>query len=109
MPTDQIRLKASIRFLSTEEGGRTSPLSGGYSYRPNHNFFEPDDRNMCIGSIELEEGKLVLPGETIQTEITILFDPTKEPEFIVGREWYIQEGRKPVALGTILEVLSPFA
>lgn len=64
---------------------------------------------MCMGSIALPKGQLVSPGETIQTEITILFDPVAKPEFNVGRDWYIQEGGKLVALGTILAVLNSIA
>jgi hypothetical protein len=41
---DKVRVRASIRFLATAEGGRASPLAGGGSYRPNHNFFGPDER-----------------------------------------------------------------
>ena len=58
----------SIRFLSMEEGGRSSPLLGGGSYRPNHNFFGADNRDMCMGFIELPEGQQVAPGDTIQTK-----------------------------------------
>lgn len=104
MADDQVRVSASIRFLQTEEGGRTSPLSGG-SYRPNHNFFGPDSREMCVGSIELPKGKRVAPGDTIRTEITLLVYPAVEPEITEGRQWRIQEGAKLVAVGTILKVL----
>ena len=105
MTDDRVRLRASIQFLSTEEGGRSSPLLGGGSYRPNHNFFGPDDREMCMGFIELPEGQQVAPGETIQTEMTLWIYPTVKPEISVGRQWRIQEGARLVAVGTILEIL----
>lgn len=107
MVRDQVRIKARIRFLSAEEGGRSSPLKGGGSYRPNHNFFGPDDRDMCMGSIELADGEEVFPGDTLQKEITLLIFPAIEPEIQEGREWRIQEGGKLVAMGTILKVLGP--
>ena len=109
MTDDQVRVRASIRFLSTEEGGRSSPLSGGGSYRPNHNFFAPDHRDMCMGFIELPESQQVAPGDTIQTDITLRIYPAVKPEMSVGRQWRIQEGGKLVAIGTILEVLNPVA
>lgn len=105
MTDDQVRVKASIRFLSTQEGGRSSALSGGDSYRPNHNFFGPDDRDMCMGFIELPDGQQVAPGETIETEMTLWIYAAVKPEIRVGRQWRIQEGGKLVAVGTILEVL----
>lgn len=108
MIDDQVRVRATIRFLSTEEGGRSSPLGGG-SYRPNHNFFGPDDRDMCMGFIELPEGQQVAPGDTIQTEINLWIYPAVKSEISVGRQWRIQEGSRLVAVGTILEVLDPVA
>jgi translation elongation factor EF-Tu-like GTPase len=109
MTDDQVQVRASIRFLSAEEGGRSSPLSGGGSYRPNHNFFGPNDHDMCMGFIELPGGQQVAPGDTIQTEITLRIYPAVRPEVRVGRQWRIQEGGKLVAVGTILEVLDPAA
>lgn len=105
MESDKVRMEAQIRFLSAEEGGRCWPLKGGTSYRPNHNFFGPNDRVMCVGSIELEDGEDVAPGETITKVITLLIFPDVEPEIRPGRTWRIQEGLKLVAIGTILRVL----
>jgi elongation factor Tu len=107
MPDDQVRVRASIRFLFTEEGGRSSPLSGGGRYTPNHNFFGPDDRDMCIGLIELPEGRQVAPGDTIQTEMTLWIYPAVKAVIGAGRQWRIQEGGNLVAVGKILEVLDP--
>ncbi|MGN7127635.1 hypothetical protein [Methylorubrum thiocyanatum] len=107
MKDGQVRVRASIRFLSTEEGGRSSPLLSGGSYRPNHNFFGPDDRDMCMGFIELPEGQQVAPGDRIQTEMTLSIYPAVRPEIGIGRQWRIQEGGTLVAVGTILEVLDP--
>ncbi|WP_139139345.1 hypothetical protein [Sphingobium phenoxybenzoativorans] len=107
METDQFLVEARIHFLSTEEGGRSSPLLGGGSYRPNHNFFGPDDSDMCMGFIELAEGERVAPGDTIQKTITLWVSPAVASEIRKGREWRIQEGLKLVATGTILRVLDP--
>jgi len=60
MDDERILVRANIRLLSTAEGGRTTPIRG--SYRPNHNFFGPDDRNMTVGFIDLPEGKELHPG-----------------------------------------------
>lgn len=103
MTNDQVRVRARIRFLTTEEGGRGEPLPGSVSYRPNHNFFGPDNREMCIGFIELADGERVCPGDTIEKDITLLIFPPVAPEIRTGREWRIQEGGMPVAIGTILD------
>jgi translation elongation factor EF-Tu-like GTPase len=107
MEQDQVRVEARIHFLSTEDGGRSSPLQGGGSYRPNHNFFGPDDRDICMGLIELADGEQVAPGDTIQKAITLSIFSAVRPEIREGRDWRIQEGAKLVATGTILRVLDP--
>jgi translation elongation factor EF-Tu-like GTPase len=105
MESVQIRVEARIHFLSDEAGGRTTSLRGGGSYCPNHNFFGPDSRDMCIGFIDLAEGEHVAPGDTIYKTITLLGSPSLKPELKEGREWRIQEGPKLVAIGIILRIL----
>jgi len=107
MENDQVRVEARIHFLSTEEGGRSSPLQGGGSYRPNHNFFGPDNHELCVGFIDLAEDERVAPGDTIEKALTLWIFPAVEPEIREGREWRIQEGERLVATGTILRVLDP--
>lgn len=104
---DKVRVRASIRFLTTEEGGRALPLAGGVSYRPNHNFFGPDDQDMCMGFIDLPPSQHVSPGETIQADIDLLIYPAVKPEIRAGKQWRIQEGDRLAAMGTILKVLDP--
>ena len=103
MTNDGILVRANIRLLPTAEGGRTTPIKG--SYRPNHNFFGPDDRNMTIGFIELPEGKELHPGESIDLPIIFRKWPGLEDQIYPGREWRIQEGAKLVGIGTVFEVL----
>jgi len=98
---NNIFVRANIRLLSAAEGGRSVPVRG--SYRPNHNFFGPDNRNMAIGFIELPEGKELRPGESIEVPVTFLSWP--DGQIYPGREWRIQEGAKLVGTGTVLEVM----
>ena len=106
MADDQLRITARVHFLTTEEGGRQTPLRGGGSYRPNHNFGGPDDREMCVGFIDLPEGREVRPGDTIETPLSLLIWPELKREIRAGREWRIQEGGRLVAMGTVLSVLN---
>jgi elongation factor Tu len=101
-----IRARVNIRLLPTAAGGRTSPLKGQGSYRPNHNFFGPDNREMTMGFIELPPGKEFLPGEKFEAEISFFYWDRLEGEIYPGREWRIQEGPKLVGMGTVLEVHS---
>jgi elongation factor Tu len=104
MTPDQIRIEARIYFLRTDEGGRSTALAGEGSYRPNHNFFGPDDRDMCVGFIALSTGEVIRPGDTVTKEIRLLTGGDLLPEIHEGRQWRIQEGLKLVALGTVLRV-----
>ena len=101
-----ISVRANIFFLPTAEGGRSLPIKGGVSYRPNHNFFGPDNLNMTVGFIDLPEGTDVYPGESIEVQIALWKWPGLEGEIYPGRKWLIQEGAKLVGTGTVIEVLS---
>ena len=103
MSNETVSVRANVRLLSTAEGGRTSSIKG--SYRPNHNFFGPDDREMTIGFIELPDGTELHPGDSIDLPITLWNWPGLEGQIYPGREWRIQEAAKLVGIGTILEVL----
>lgn len=105
MNNERICVRANIRLLPTSEGGRDSAIKG--SYRPNHNFFGPDDREMTIGFIDLPDGAELHPGESIDLPIMFWNWPGLKGQIHQGREWRIQEGAKLVGFGTILEVLPP--
>lgn len=99
-----IPVRANIRLLPTAESGRTAPISG--RYRPNHNFFGPDDRNMTIGFIELPTGIELHPGESIDLPVTFWDWPGLDGQIYPGRQWRIQESAKLVGIGTVLEMLT---
>ncbi len=98
-PGPSVRVLARVRFLSTSEGGRVSPVSG--IYRPNHNFGAPDGREFYIGQIELD-GREVLPGQTHDLCVTFLSGPGLSELLQVGRYWRIQEGARLVATAEVL-------
>ncbi len=103
--TKGITVKANIRLLATGEGGRASSIKGGY--RPNHNFFGPEDRDMTMGFIDLPDGTELRPGDNIDLQITFWNWPGLEGQIYQGREWRIQEGAKLVGIGIVLDVLPP--
>ena len=94
---------ADVRFLSTEEGGKTCSVRA--KYRPNHNFGWPDDRVFYIGQIEFAAGDEVSPGESRRVSIRFLSGAGLKELLVPGREWRIQEGIKLVALARVVEVL----
>ena len=101
---DDVRVRARIHLLATEAGGRATPLAGGTSYRPNHNFFGPDSRAMSIGFIDLPE-RTIAPGDTFEAEIRFLMWEGIIDKVSPGRTWRIQEGAKLVGTGEVLDLL----
>ncbi|WP_278377150.1 hypothetical protein [Sphingobium yanoikuyae] len=101
---ESVIIRASIRLLSTIEGGRRHAISG--SYRPNHNFFEPLDLEMARGSIDVPNGKELRPGESAEFLIELFIGPQHQAEIYPGRKWRIQEGATLVGWGTVKKVLS---
>ena len=102
-PGEFINVLATVTLLATDDGGRSGPIRG--SYRPNHNFFGPDNREMAIGFIDLPEGVELLPGQSIETPISFWSWPRLAAAVRAGREWTIQEGPKVVGFGKVLEVV----
>jgi translation elongation factor EF-Tu-like GTPase len=103
MTTNRMRVRARISLLPSEQSGRVVPIRG--SYRPNHNFFGPDNREMATGFIEVPADQPLHPGESMEVEMLFWSWSRLEPEVRVGREWRIQEGPKWVGTGVILEIL----
>jgi elongation factor Tu len=60
---------------------------------------------MTIGQIDIPEGEVLLPGETMEVPITFLNWEGLEGQIYPGREWRIQEGAALVGMGTVLEIL----
>lgn len=102
-PGEFIKVVATVTLVATDQGGRTGPIRG--SYRPNHNFFGPDNREMAVGFIDLPEGVELTPGQSIETPISVWSWPRLAAEVHAGTEWTIQEGAKVVGFGKVLEVM----
>ncbi|WP_439815946.1 hypothetical protein [Zavarzinia sp. CC-PAN008] len=98
---DIVRVLAAVRLLSTAEGGKARFVRG--SYRPNHNFFGPDNSMMTIGVMDIATEWY--PGECREVVVTFLNWPGLAGQIVAGREWRIQEGPKLVGIGTVLRVL----
>ena len=99
-----IIIKARVQLLSTEDGGRHTPIVGGVPFRPNHNFGDSENRNFYIGQINFEKDDLVNPGDERNVEIIFLNVKGLRDLLIVGVFWRIQEGPTVIATGEVLEI-----
>jgi len=94
---------AKVSLVSTESGGRGSPIFGDYAFRPNHNFGDEKNRNFYIGQIDFEEGDLINPGDERIVPIRFLNVGGLKELLHIGLKWRIQEGPILIATGEILE------
>lgn len=102
---DLIVVKARISMKKTEEGGRIHGFKSGY--RPNHVFELPDDLSILktyVGDILFDGQELIEPGETIIATVRFLNLPSIEKYIKIGQKWFINEGRKTLGFGEILQI-----
>jgi elongation factor Tu len=90
------KFKAEVYVLTKEEGGRHTPFFKGY--RPQFYFRTTD----VTGSVELPEGvEMVMPGDNIQMEITLISPIAMETEL----RFAIREGGRTVGAGVVTEII----
>ncbi|MCE4945367.1 elongation factor Tu [Streptomyces albulus] len=89
------RFTAEVYLLSTEEGGRRTPLSTGY--RPQFYLRTAD----VVGALDLGERAVARPGETITATVELGRALPLEP----GLGFAIREGGRTVGAGTVRTVL----
>ena len=96
-------IKAKVKLLSTEEGGRHTPIIGSVAFRPNHNFGNADNRIFYIGQINFDKDDTIFPGEERIVEIVFLNVKGLNEILSTGTTWRIQEGPALIATGEVLE------
>lgn len=101
-PNRAADLEARIDFLSTSEGGRSTPTASGY--RPNHDFGLPD--GLCNASHEYPHADLVYPGESVRALIYLRSPELQRGRLHPGFELKVQEGGRIVGFGTVVTVLN---
>ena len=89
------KFRATLRALSTAEGGRHTPFAA--DYRPQFYFRTTD----VSGGIDLGEITLVMPGDTIELGVEL----EKPVAMTVGLGFAVREGGHTVAAGTVTELL----
>ncbi|MYT27357.1 MULTISPECIES: elongation factor Tu [unclassified Streptomyces] len=89
--TPRRRFTAEVYVLSTEEGGRRTPLTTGY--RPQFYLRTAD----VVGAIDLGERAVARPGETVSATVELGRAVPLEP----GLGFAIREGGRTIGAGTI--------
>jgi len=91
-----------LYFLTTEEGGRSEETEE--IYRP---LFKLKDGKELTSADQQFIGKTtVLPGDSIHSEMRVIWKDPFIGALSVGTEFVLREGPQVVARGEILEVLN---
>ncbi|WP_440066538.1 hypothetical protein [Tenacibaculum discolor] len=100
-----IHVKAKLKLISKEEGGRKTGVKSGY--RPNHIFEYQSNgqfKYSYVGDIQFDENELILPGETKEVLIRFLSRQLIDEYMNIGRKWWIHEGTKKIGEAEVIEI-----
>ncbi|MEV7594301.1 elongation factor Tu [Streptomyces sp. NPDC090085] len=93
--TPRRRFTARVYVLSGAEGGRTTPVAGGY--RPQFYIRTAD----VVGVVDLGAAAVARPGETVEMTVELGRDVPLE----AGLGFAVREGGRTVGAGTVTAVL----
>ncbi len=98
--------KARVRWLTSKQGGRTTPPSGPMFGATASFVTSPeDDFSIILRYVEGVAG----PGAEHDADLDFLARNMVLPRLAIGSELWVKEGRQVVARCTITEVLEPAA
>lgn len=92
-------LEARIYYLTSEEGGRYTPVQSGYRGQFHYNGKDWDARQ------EFTDKEHCYPGESVNARLLTASAFFHYGKFFVGQEFEIREGARKVARGTITKIL----
>lgn len=92
-------LEAQIYYLTSEEGGRYTPVKSGYRGQFHYNG---KDWDACQ---EFTDKELCDPGESVNVRLLTASPVFHYGKFFIGQEFEIREGARKVAKGTITKVI----
>jgi translation elongation factor EF-Tu-like GTPase len=93
-------IEAELRFLTTEEGGRRTPVYSGYVGQ-----FHFDLSDWDVGHY-YPEASSASPGDTVRAELSFVSPHLIADRIHVGMEFECREGRKTIARGRITKILN---
>ena len=93
-------IEAEIRFLTSEEGGRHTPVWSGY--RPQFYY----DGHDWDAHQEYPDVEWVHPGETARTLLWFLSPDAHLDRVQVGMEFEVREGARAVGRGRVTKILN---
>ena len=92
-------LEATIRFLTTEEGGRRSPMYSGYRPQFSYDGFDWDAEH------EYPDTEVVNPGDTVRTYLRFFRPEAHFGKMYVGMPFKIREGSRTYGEGIVNAII----
>jgi len=93
--TPHTEFEAEVLILKKEEGGRHTPFFSGY--KPQFYIRTTD----VTGEVTLEEGKMVMPGDTVTFQVKLVAPVALEDR----QKFAIREGGKTVGAGVVTKIV----
>ncbi|MBB6111557.1 EF-Tu C-terminal domain-related protein [Mucilaginibacter lappiensis] len=93
---------AELKYLTTEDGGRSTPAFSGY--RPQVKFAFSDMQTS--GQQIFLNKEIVYPGEDVLAEITIISTEIFAGKLYSGLSFEFREGARVIGNGKIVEILN---
>ena|SRR5438552_19204178 len=97
-------IRARISLLSSEDGGRKTPLFSGYRAGV---FLDSHKKAGNDAVMTLEGKELCRPGETCQVRLDFLHPELLEGPFAPTSAFVLREGARTIARGEVVEILKP--
>lgn len=94
-------LEAEIYYLTTEEGGRRTPVENGYRGQFYYNGKDWDAPQQFI------DKEVCNLGESVRVKLYVISTDYHVGQFSIGQEFETREGSKTVGRGIITKILRP--
>jgi len=93
---------ATLKYRTSEEGGRSTPAKSGYRPAIKFSF----DKMLTSGIQTFIDKDIVNPGDVVEVEIKMLSAPHFYSRLSEGMEFIFTEGRRIIGTGTINEIIN---
>ena len=93
---------ATLKYHTTEEGGRLTPANSGYRPQVKFDFEEMQTSGQQV----FIDKEVVYPGDTVMAEITMASPGIFKGRLLEGMTFEFREGAKIIGTGTVVEILN---
>jgi len=93
---------ATLRYYTTEEGGRRTPANSGYRPQIKFDFEEMQTSGQQV----FIDKEVVYPGDTVKAEITMGSPSIFKGRLLEGMAFEFREGARVIGTGMVIEILN---